>query len=874
MKPKVIFITNRIYLGNMHNQRASGGGSNGARYEALEGEYGVLKDRLILVVGSSDDVVNLSSRLSQMMANLEGMECGVGVESTVDQALERVESATIECVVSEYQLDEGDGLELLKEVRERAWNIPFVLWTGSGSEEIASEATANNVTDYLPKSVADTDSAKLLERIEETISDKVHGSTDPAEQRNRELALERQRFFYDRIQDEGGIGLFEIDPENWSVSLSEGLQETREYNQIDDPSVNDALEFVHPDDRDRVKALVRRAIEEQEPYEAEYGLLDSEGNDRYVSNRAQVLTDTEGETTLVRGISQDVTEQRVREKSLEAVSDVARGALQMETVEEIAHMVVDAGSGVLELAGPTVYLYDDQRGELYPAACSCECSPSELARFGPGDGLPWRVFEKQTVEALNEIQPEHDIYDTETGLESALAVPLGGHGVLVVGTEEATGLDDVSVVIAQILAATAEAALDRVAQLDELRRGEKKSQEQAEKLNRLNQLNEQIRTINQTITQAESHGAIDQSVCDSLVDLDRFDFAWIAEPDYAQDSLTIKAQSDTDAPYLAQATLGLDVEDAPPAVRAVEQREPVLETNIAGGIQNGDWQSTAFAHGFRCAISVPLLHDDVLYGVLTVYSEEVGGFEEMTRNVLAELGGMIGFAHQTVSQRDALVSTDSIDITLSLEDRDEPFVRLAAAANSNVSVRNITSRTDDTYLVYFSTHGTRNVEKVIDVACDLPIIEEIRSISGSDSDVPMFEAVAYRDSSLFEISDLGAELLSATATEQSLSVELSVPRTEGVQSFVDRVRNRYPSAVLQSQREGQVKPSTAGIQSPFDVLTDRQREILDAAYYAGFFDMPRGSSGTEVADSLGITQAGFSKQRRIAIRNLLEILYE
>lgn len=854
----------------MDNQRVPEGCGDGA----LEDEYGMLKDRLILLVGASDDMIKLDSILVEAFDHPDGEEFGVVTETTVETTIKWVESSTIECVISEYVLEDGNGVDLLSAVRERGWDIPFVLWTESGSEEIASEAIAHGVTQYLPKSAASIDSPRLFQQIREAISHKVHGGSDHAEQHQRAQKVDRQKFFYDRIQDVGGTGLFEIDPNKGSVSLSHGLRGISAFDEIDDPDVKDALEFVHPEDRDRVKNLVSEAIEAQEPFEVEFRALDEDGNVRYVANRAHVLTNNDGETTLVRGISQDITEQRVREKSLEAVSDVARGALQTETVEEIAHMVVDAGAEVLEVSGLTVYLYDDKRGELYPVACSCECDPSALSKLGPGDGIPWRAFEEQTMKAIEEVQPDHDLYNPDTGLESVLAVPLGGHGVLVAGTHEMTGLDEVSVEIAQILAATAEAALDRVAQLDELRAGEKKYQEQAEKLDRLNQLNEQIRTINQMITRAESHEAIDQSVCDSLVDLDRFDFAWIAEPDYADESLMVKAQSNGDMPYLDKTLLELNAETAPPAVRAVEQRMPVLETNIAGGIQKGDWQSTALAHGFRCAISIPLLHDDVLYGALTVYSQEIGGFEEMTRNVLSELGEMIGFAHQTVSQRDALISTDSIDIVLSIEDQNEPFVRLASTVNAKVRVRNISNRADGSYLVYFSTHGTRNVEKVLDVARNLPMIDGIRSISDSDSDAPMFEAVARRQSSLFEISDLGAELLSATATDQSLSLELSVPRAEDVQSFVDRIRTRYPGAILQSQRKGNIEPSTAGIQSPFDVLTTRQREILDAAYYAGFFDMPRGSTGTEVADSIGISQGGFSKQRRTAIRKLLRILYE
>jgi predicted DNA binding protein len=38
-----------------------------------------------------------------------------------------------------------------------------------------------------------------------------------------------------------------------------------------------------------------------------------------------------------------------------------------------------------------------------------------------------------------------------------------------------------------------------------------------------------------------------------------------------------------------------------------------------------------------------------------------------------------------------------------------------------------------------------------------------------------------------------------------------------------------------------------------DELTDRQREVLEAAYQAGYFAWPRESTAEEVADALGLS---------------------
>ncbi|SFR50552.1 hybrid sensor histidine kinase/response regulator [Halorubrum sodomense] len=68
-----------------------------------------------------------------------------------DEALDVVREGRVDCVVSDFDMPGADGLELLESVREIDSGLPFVLFTGKGSEEIASEAISAGVTDYLQK---------------------------------------------------------------------------------------------------------------------------------------------------------------------------------------------------------------------------------------------------------------------------------------------------------------------------------------------------------------------------------------------------------------------------------------------------------------------------------------------------------------------------------------------------------------------------------------------------------------------------------------------------------------------------------------------------------------------------------------------------
>jgi DNA-binding NtrC family response regulator len=82
-------------------------------------------------------------------------------------AREQIEAGPPDCIVSDYDMPGADGLQLLETVRELDARLPFVLYTGEGSETIASDAISAGVTDYLQKQGGGrSEYAVLANRIE------------------------------------------------------------------------------------------------------------------------------------------------------------------------------------------------------------------------------------------------------------------------------------------------------------------------------------------------------------------------------------------------------------------------------------------------------------------------------------------------------------------------------------------------------------------------------------------------------------------------------------------------------------------------------------------------------------------------------------
>jgi len=82
--------------------------------------------------------------------------------------LERLDD-DIDCVVSDYEMPGRDGIEFLEAVRGDGDELPFILFTGKGSEEIASRAISAGVTDYLQKRHTADQYTLLANRIENAV---------------------------------------------------------------------------------------------------------------------------------------------------------------------------------------------------------------------------------------------------------------------------------------------------------------------------------------------------------------------------------------------------------------------------------------------------------------------------------------------------------------------------------------------------------------------------------------------------------------------------------------------------------------------------------------------------------------------------------
>jgi signal transduction histidine kinase len=138
-----------------------------------------------------------------------------------------------------------------------------------------------------------------------------------------------------------------------------------------------------------------------------------------------------------------------------------------------------------------VHLYDAGTNALVPVAWS-DALASVLNGPPPsipsGAGLVWRVYETAEPQFYADVRDAEGILDASTTFRSELHLPLGEHGVIIVGSTSVDDFDVTDKTLAKVWAANVEAALDRIERERERKCYQERLQETTEELEALNRI--------------------------------------------------------------------------------------------------------------------------------------------------------------------------------------------------------------------------------------------------------------------------------------------------------------------------------------------------------------------------------------------------
>jgi PAS domain S-box-containing protein len=200
------------------------------------------------------------------------------------------------------------------------------------------------------------------------------------------------------------------------------------------------LAVVHPEDRERIAAMLRAVAESEAGVERELELriIRADGAVRDVRARGRVEGDETGRPVRWVGVLQDVTDDRRRQGELQAHYAVSQALREWETFEEGAVDLLRRIGTALEYPMGSLWLWDDDQGALvcraFWSAPDVDPGGFEAAKrsltFKPGQGKPGRAWQEQHPVVTADVAADETFMPRaaalESGVRSALAFPAIG----------------------------------------------------------------------------------------------------------------------------------------------------------------------------------------------------------------------------------------------------------------------------------------------------------------------------------------------------------------------------------------------------------------------------------------------------------------
>jgi len=566
---------------------------------------------------------------------------------------------------------------------------------------------------------------------------------------------------------------------------------------------------------------------------------------------------------------QDISERKRQEARTAGWNDILSECLKLESKQQVCETISENAEEKLHLPIIAIGLLNDN-GSLEPVAQSplARSQLDETELFDDEDGAAWTAF--TTGGTIQIDDPSIELMNVPS-VDKLVIHPLGQNGVLV------TGLSPQNNEFTRSVAEDVRMIFDRIDREKRLRNRDELLEEQNESLNRLNRINTVIRSIDQGLVHASTRQEIEQIVCEKLTESDTYTFAWIGEYEPTTDQVSPKEWAGHHQGYLDAVSFSVNSGQSSrePTGATVRDREPVVINEVLGDPPHEEWQEAALKRGYRSAIAVPLLYHDSLYGTLTVYSDQSEHIDEMETRVLTELGETVAHAINAIESKQALVSDTVVELELAFTCPDHSLVEFVGQdGERKFEFESIVPSDDGSYRSFYFIHGS-SPEEYLDFVDQALVVQDSQLVTEHEEKA-LFESTLTKESVLFWLIDRGAVPLSFDITQKEGRIRVVLSGDVDVREFINLFKAEYPDSELLASRERQrnVRTPQEFESKVEEKLTDRQREVLQMAYFSGYFETPRNRTGKDLAESLGVSAPTVSDHIRAGLRNLFELLYE
>jgi PAS domain S-box-containing protein len=367
--------------------------------------------------------------------------------TAASDGLDRLADGGVDCVVSDYDMPRMNGLEFLEVVRADDPNLPFILFTGKGSEAVASDAFSAGATDYLQKERGTDQYTVLANRVlnyVETARVETH--------RKRQLnAMEAA---------EEGISI--LDEDERFVYVNQAYADLYGYDP--EELIGEHWSFLYPEED---VAVVREEV---------LPTLYEEGNwhGKTTGRRADGTTFVEDHTlattdrgTLVCTV-RDATERGEHGRALAALHDAASDLEAPDSEAAVYEILLDAAEGILDFDLVAVDVVEDDALVQRAWTLDLETEGYFERTSLDEDTFATRSHHRQETILVDDLR-EYDITPADPEYRSALTVPIADRGTFQAVSRDTGAFDEADRDLTELLVDHAREALTRLERERELR---------------------------------------------------------------------------------------------------------------------------------------------------------------------------------------------------------------------------------------------------------------------------------------------------------------------------------------------------------------------------------------------------------------------
>ncbi|MFW9848885.1 MAG: PAS domain S-box protein [Candidatus Thorarchaeota archaeon] len=277
---------------------------------------------------------------------------------SAEEGLNVFHSEPFDVIVCDYEMPTGmNGLELLELLRSKNFEIPYIIFTGRGREEVAISALNLGADFYITKGI---DPKSLYAELAHTIRTVVS-------HRRAKLALEESDSRFRASFEDAAIGMAVVSLDLEIIEVNESLCEMLGYAESELISKN-LEEFIHPDEQGNVPIAAFNILrgESVEPV-IERRFLKKNGDTVWTRTTSSLTRDSKNNPLYFVTQIQDISERMFATKALQDSETRFRGAFHDASIGmalvSFDNVIMDCNLALCQMLG---YTREELVGKTFP----------------------------------------------------------------------------------------------------------------------------------------------------------------------------------------------------------------------------------------------------------------------------------------------------------------------------------------------------------------------------------------------------------------------------------------------------------------------------------------------------------------------------